>query len=82
MGIKDTTADTLIPIIACKIQPGSIVTTDSYPSYDALDITDFHHMRINHLKLCRYRPHKQGLWGLQTGSSGRFSDNGMSLTAA
>jgi len=49
--VQDTKADTLIPIIACKVQPDSIVYTDSYRSYDTLDITDFHHMRINHSKL-------------------------------
>ena len=51
MAVKDTRSDTLIPIIACKVQPDSIVYTDSYKSYDVLDITDFHHMRINHSKL-------------------------------
>ena len=49
--VKDTKADTLIPIISCKVQPDSIVYTNSYRSYDTLDITDFHHMRINHSKL-------------------------------
>ena len=48
---EDARSDTLIPIIACKVQPDSIVYTDSYRSYDVLDITDFHHMRINHSKL-------------------------------
>ncbi len=51
MAVKDTKSDTLIPIIACKVQPDSIVYTDSYCSYDVLDITDFHHFRINHSKL-------------------------------
>lgn len=51
IAVKDTKADTLIPIIACKVQPDSIVYTDSYCSYDTLDITDCHHMRINHSKL-------------------------------
>ena len=51
VAVTDTKADTLIPIIACKVQPDSIVYTDSYRSYDTLDITDFHHMRINHSKL-------------------------------
>jgi len=51
MAVKDTKSDTLIPIIACKVQPDSIVYTDSYRSYDVLDITDFHHYRINHSKL-------------------------------
>ena len=39
MAVKDTKSDTLIPIIACKVQPDSIVYTDSYRSYDVLDIT-------------------------------------------
>ena len=51
MAVKDTKSDTLIPIIACKVQPDSIVYTDSYRTYDVLDITDFHHFRINHSKL-------------------------------
>ncbi len=49
--VPDTRSDTLIPIIAYKVQPNSIVYTDSYRSYDVLDITDFHHYRINHSKL-------------------------------
>lgn len=49
--VNDTKSDTLIPIIACKVQPDSIVYTDSYRSYDVLDITDFKHYRINHSKL-------------------------------
>lgn len=49
--VDNTRSDTLIPIIAYKVQPDSIVYTDSYRSYDVLDITDFHHYRINHSKL-------------------------------
>ena len=49
--VKDTKSNTLIPIIACKVQPDSVVYTDAYKVYDVLDITDFHHMRINHSKL-------------------------------
>lgn len=49
--VKDVRAETLLPIIACKVQPDSIVYTDSFRSYDVLDITDFRHMRINHSKL-------------------------------
>ena len=50
IAVKDTRAGTLLPIIACKVQPDSIVYTDSYRAYDVLDITDFHHLRINHSK--------------------------------
>lgn len=34
--------------IAMKIRPDSIVYTDTYRSYDALDVSEFHHHRINH----------------------------------
>jgi transposase len=49
--VKDTKSDTPIPIIACKVQPDSVVYTDCYRVYGQLDVTDFHHMRINHSKL-------------------------------
>lgn len=49
--IADTKSDTLIPIIHRKIVPDSIVYTDTYRSYNALDITHFKHERINHSKL-------------------------------
>ena len=46
--IGDTKTDTLMPIIRPKIVPDSIVYTDSYRSYNALDVSEFHHPRINH----------------------------------
>jgi transposase len=49
--VENTKSNTLVPIIAWKVQPDSVVYTDSYRAYDVLDITDFHHMRINHSKL-------------------------------
>lgn len=49
--IGDTKSSTLIPIIKEKIMPDSIVYTDTFRSYNALDISNFHHMRINHSKL-------------------------------
>ena len=49
--VENTRSDTLVPIIAWKVQPDSVVYTDAYRAYDVLDITDFHHMRINHSKL-------------------------------
>ena len=39
---------TLMPVIQRKIAPDSWVYTDSMGSYDALDVSQFHHMRINH----------------------------------
>jgi transposase len=46
--IEDTKTNTLMPIIRQKIRPDSIVYTDSYRSYNALDVSEFHHYRINH----------------------------------
>jgi transposase len=48
--VENTKAATLIPVIARKIKPDSIVYTDGYHSYDALDVSDFHHQRIDHSK--------------------------------
>ena len=49
--IADAKSKTLIPIIKEKVIPDSIVYTDSLPSYNALDISEFKHVRINHSKL-------------------------------
>jgi transposase len=49
--IQDTKSSTLMPIINKKIVPDSIVYTDTYSSYNALDVSNFHHERINHSKL-------------------------------
>ena len=46
--LQNTKAKSLMPIIQQKIQPQSIVYTDSYGSYNALDTSDFKHYRINH----------------------------------
>jgi len=49
--IPNARAETLMPIINRMILPDSIVYTDTRASYNALDISDFHHVRINHSKL-------------------------------
>jgi transposase len=46
--IENTKAATLMPIIKGKIVLDSIVYTDCYSSYNALDVSGFHHFRINH----------------------------------
>lgn len=46
--VADTSGLTLIPIIRNKIKPDSIVYTDCYGAYNALDVSEFHHKRINH----------------------------------
>jgi len=38
----------LMPIMERTILPDSIVYTDGFSSYDALDVSDFHQVRINH----------------------------------
>lgn len=40
----------LATVITNKIKPNSIVYTNSYRSYNALDVSDFKHFRINHSK--------------------------------
>jgi transposase len=47
--VEDTKSSTLMPVITRKIAPDSIVYTDTYKSYNALDAGSFHHQRINHL---------------------------------
>ena len=46
--IPNARTNTLLPIMEEMIQPDSIVYTDSFRSYDALDISRFQHVRINH----------------------------------
>ena len=46
--IANTRTATLMPIIRRKIEPDSIVYTESYRSYNALDVSEFKHYRINH----------------------------------
>ncbi len=42
---------TLTPIIAGKIVPDSIVYSDNWKGYNALDVSEFKHLRINHSEL-------------------------------
>ena len=49
--IADAKTETLLPIIKRKVIPDSIVYSDSFRSYNALDISEFRHYRINHSKL-------------------------------
>jgi transposase len=46
--ISDVKKDTLLSIIKEKVVPDSIVYTDALPSYNALDVSEFTHRRINH----------------------------------
>ena len=49
--IPNARTETLLPIMEEKITPDSIVYTDTFSAYNALDVSDFHHMRINHSEL-------------------------------
>ena len=49
--VIDTKSSTLMPIITGKIAPDSVVYTDCYRSYNALDVSEFYHERINHSRL-------------------------------
>jgi len=48
--IPNARTDTLMPIMERMILPDSIVYTDCFASYNALDVSAFHHVRINHTK--------------------------------
>jgi transposase len=49
--ISDAKTDTLMPIIRQKAEPDSIVYTDCWRGYNALDVSEFKHYRINHSEL-------------------------------
>ncbi len=49
--IADASGATLMPIIERKVIPDSIVYSDCWTGYNALDVSDFKHVRINHSKL-------------------------------
>ena len=49
--IPNARTETLLPIIEDHVEPDSVVYTDTFRSYNALDVSDFHHRRINHSKL-------------------------------
>lgn len=53
---------TLMGIIRERIVPDSIVHTDSFRSYDVLNVSEFHHDRINHEeKFASERNHINGI---------------------
>jgi transposase len=46
--VPDARQATLLPIIRHKVMPDSIVYTDCLKSCDVLDMSEFHHQRVNH----------------------------------
>lgn len=60
--IPDARSKTLLPIIEARIQPDSIVYSDSFAAYDILDVSQFRHLRINHRKrFAEARNHINGI---------------------
>ena len=49
--VPDAKGKTLMGIMENKIIPDSIVYSDSFSSYNVLDVSDFKHCRINHSEL-------------------------------
>ncbi len=49
--IENAQSSTLMPIIKEKVLLDSIVYTDTFTSYNTLDVSNFKHERINHSKL-------------------------------
>jgi transposase len=46
--LPNAKAATLLSIVREKVVPDSVVYTDSYDAYNVLDVSEFHHKRINH----------------------------------
>ena len=46
--IPDTRSQTLVGIVRARSQPDGIIHTDSDQPRDILDVSEFHHQRINH----------------------------------
>ena len=60
--IPNAKTATLLPIIQEKVEPDSIVYTDAFGAYNALDVSDFRHRRINHSKgFAEARTHINGI---------------------
>ena len=60
--ISDVKEKTLMPIIRCKIRPDSIIYSDCFRSYNALDVSEFKHLRINHSeKFAEQKNHINGI---------------------
>ncbi|WP_182417290.1 IS1595 family transposase [Bartonella sp. HY038] len=49
--IPDASSASLLPIIKRKVVPDSIVYSDCWRGYNALDVSEFKHYRINHSNL-------------------------------
>jgi transposase len=61
--IPDSKGKTLKAIIEDKVVPDSIVYSDTFRSYDVLDISTFKHLRINHSEL--FSDHSNHINGIE-----------------
>src|ERR1700733_8218939 len=76
--ISNVRKDTLLPIIRQKVVPDSIVYTDSYPAYDVLDVSEFHHHRIDHSDAYVLDRHNningiENIWNQANGTLSRYN---------
>ena len=49
--ISDARSDTPMPILRRNVKPDSIVYTDTFRSYNVLDVSEFKHYSINYSEL-------------------------------
>ena len=49
--IPNERTETLMPIIEERVEPDSIVYTDMFWAYNALDVSNFHHHGLDHSRL-------------------------------
>ena len=61
--ISDVEEKTFMPIICYKIRLDSIIYSDHFKSYNALDISEFKHIRINHSK--KFSEEKNHIKGIE-----------------
>ena len=61
--IPNAKTETILPIIKEKVRPDGIVYTDTFKAYNALDVSTFHHLRINHSK--RFAEHHNHINGIE-----------------
>lgn len=55
--------DSLRPIIRQHVQPDSIVYTDTFRAYNALAVSDFRHLRVNHSR--HFADHNKHINGIE-----------------
>ena len=60
--VENLHTETLLPVLKRKIRPDSVVFTDSLNSYDVLDLSEFHHHRINpSVRFAKEKNHINGI---------------------